>query len=66
MTKISISAFATSISGSHYRDVGLIEVTSRPRPILMLVTSKVLVVQVGAKLQSLLMDLLRLYRSVSK
>ena len=66
MTQTSIPAFATSIAGNHYRNVGFIDVTSRPRPIVMLVFSKVVVVQVGAKLQSLLMDSLRLYILVSK
>ncbi len=49
MTKTPILAFATSIAGSHYRDVGLIDGTSQPRPIVVLATSKVLMVQVGAK-----------------
>ena len=60
MTKMPTPAFTTSVVGSHYRNVGLIDVKSRPQSIVMLVTSKVLVVPVGAKLQSLLTDSLRL------
>ena len=60
MADTPIPAFATSIAGSHYRNMGLIDVTSRPQSLVMLVTSKVLVVQVGVKLQPLLMGSLRL------
>ena len=67
MTRTPTLAFATSISGSHYRDVALIDVTCQARPKVMLATFKVVVmVQVGAKLQLLLMDSLRLCRSVNK
>ena len=60
MTKMPIPALATSVAGSHYRNVGLVDVKSRPQSLVILVTSKVLVVPVGAKLQSLLIDSLRL------
>ena len=60
MTKTRVPAFWTSIAGSHYHDVDLIDTTSRARPIVVLVTSKVLMLQVGVNSQSLLMASLRL------